>query len=322
MSRPPVVPRPRRPRASRRPRVVVLGDLVVDVVVAPARALQTATDVPGGVAFRQGGSAATTARWLARLGARTTLVCAVGRDREARALIAAVESDGVQVRATRVPGARTGRIAVVVAPSGGERSFVADRRAADGLAPAELLAATFRVDLLHLPVYSLLGAPLGEAGRRAIRLARDSGALVSLDLASVGPLLAVGRRAAVRLVRDAAPDVLFATAAEAGSLLGAGRELPDVLELAPLVVLKRGRLGATLFARQGPDRLAFDVATPPIDAPDTTGAGDAFDAGFLVAWLSAGPHDRDRPAVLRRAVLGAHRAAARQLANPRKELSL
>ena len=300
----------------------MLGDLVVDVVVAASRALETGTDVPGRISFRQGGSAATTSRWLARLGARTTLLCAVGRDREARALIAAVESDGVQVRATRVPAARTGRIGVVVAPNGGERSFVADRRAADGLAPDDLVPATFRADLLHLPAYSLLGAPLGHAGRRAIALARDSGALVSVDLASAGPLLAVGRRAAVRLVRDVAPDVLFATAAEAESLLGPGRELPDLLELAPLAVVKRGRSGATLFARQGADRLAFDVATPPVDALDTTGAGDAFDAGFLVAWLAAARDDRGRPAVLRRAVLAAHRAAARQLANPGKELSL
>src|SRR5690242_17313359 len=101
----------RQPRA---PRVVVVGDLVVDVVVAPTRPLELATDVPGRVTFRQGGSAATTARWLARLGARTTLICAVGRDAEGRALIAAVEGDGVRVRATRVQGTRTGRIGVVV----------------------------------------------------------------------------------------------------------------------------------------------------------------------------------------------------------------
>ena len=186
------------------PRIVVLGDLVVDAVVIPARALDSGTDVPGRVALRQGGSAATTARWLARLGARTTLVCAVGRDTFGRVLVEAVEGDGVRVRATRVAGERTGRIGVVVAP-GGERSFVADRAAADRLAPADLEASWLRADLLHLPAYSLLGEPLGQAGRRAIELARDAGALVSLDLSSVGPLLARGRRAAERLVHDTAP---------------------------------------------------------------------------------------------------------------------
>ncbi len=278
--------------------------------------------MPGRVALRQGGSAATTARWLARLGARTTLVCAVGRDPEGRALVAAVEADGVQVRATRAARARTGRIGVVVSPHGGERSFVADRRAADGLAPADLAPGTFRADLLHLPVYSLLGSPLGEAGRRAIELARAGGSLVSLDLASAVPLLASGRSAAVRLVRAAAADVLFATGVEAEALLGPGREINELLEFAPLAVIKRGRSGATVFFRQGRERLAFDVATLPIDTLDTTGAGDAFDAGFLVAWLSAPAAERGRAAILRRAVLAAHRVAARQLANPGRELSL
>ncbi|MBM4407086.1 MAG: hypothetical protein FJ038_00460 [Chloroflexi bacterium] len=52
-------------------RIAVLGDLVLDVALAPDRPLETGTDVPGHVSLRQGGSAATTAIWAARLGART-----------------------------------------------------------------------------------------------------------------------------------------------------------------------------------------------------------------------------------------------------------
>ncbi len=298
----------------------MLGDLMVDVVLAPERALETGTDVPGHVALRQGGSAATTARWLARLGARSTLVCAVGRDHEGRELVSALEGDGVRVRAVRVAVERTGRIGVLVAP-GGERSFVADRAAADRLAPGDLAASTFRVDLLHLPAYSLLGEPLGHAGQRAIELARAGGALVSLDLSSVGPLLADGRRAALRLVREAAPDILFATRVEAEALVG-GHDAARLGDLAAVVVIKHGRSGASVLAGSAAGRLAFDVATAPLEATDTTGAGDAFDAGFLVAWLSADPSTRQRPAALRRAVLAAHRAAARQLSTAPKELTL
>ncbi|MEO5940938.1 MAG: carbohydrate kinase family protein, partial [Candidatus Limnocylindrales bacterium] len=320
---PPALPvrrRARPPTDSRPPRVVVLGDLMLDVVLAPRRPLAVGTDVPGRVQLRQGGSAANTARWLARLGARSTLLCAVGRDPEGRALVAALEGDGVRVRATRVAGERTGRIGVLVAP-GGERSFVADRAAADRLAPADLGRSTFRADLLHLPVYSLLGEPLGLAGRRAIDLARGTGALVSLDLSSVGPLLAGGRRAALRLVRDAAPDVLFATRVEAEAVTGR-RDLGGLTEIAGVVVVKQGRAGATVLARATDALLTFDVATTAIEATDTTGAGDAFDAGFLVAWLSVEAGARHRSASLRRAVLAAHRAAARQLASVPRELSL
>ena len=141
-------------------------------------------------------------------------------------------------------------------------------------------------DALHLPVYSLLGEPLGDAGRRAIELAREAGALVSVDLASIGPLLADGRRSARALIADVAPDLLFATASEAAALLG-GRSVDGLLEFAAAAVVKRGPKGATVLARVGDDLTRFEVATEHVAAADTTGAGDAFDAGFLVGWFAA-----------------------------------
>jgi ribokinase len=297
-----------------------VGDLMLDVVVIPSRPLERGTDVPGRVALRQGGSAANTARWLARLGARSTLVTAVGRDPAGRALVDALKSDRVTVRSVRVAGAPTGRIGVVVM-FGGERSFVADRGAADELRPGDLRADWFAVDLLHVPAYSLIGEPLGTAGRRAIELARTAGALVSLDLASAAPLLAKGRRAARRLVDDAAPDVLFSTAGEAEAFLG-GYDPSGLLDSAPLAIVKRGAGGATLLARGEAAPLRFEVATPPMSATDTTGAGDAFDAGFLMSFLSTAADARGRPASLRRAALAGHRAAARQLSSGSPELQL
>jgi sugar/nucleoside kinase (ribokinase family) len=330
---------PSRSRPRRPPSFVVLGDLMLDVVVVPGRPIVPATDVPGMVRLRQGGSAATTARWMARLGASTQLVTAVGRDPAGRALVESIKSDGVRVHAVRVTGRSTGRVAVLVAP-GGERSFIADRGAADALAAADLRPDWFReADLLHLPVYSLLGKPLGDAGRAAVNLVRQAsgrpGGLlrgqVSVDLASSGPLLGGGPEAAQALIAGIAPDLLFATAAEAEGLL-AGGPLDDLLELAPVVVVKRGAAGATVLARVAGDAagaagqaghdLRFEVATRPISAADTTGAGDAFDAGFLVAWLEAGAAGRSTPAALQRATAAGHRAAARHIAAARPELAL
>ncbi len=307
-------------KSAQPPHVVVLGDLVLDVVLAPARPLERDTDVPGRALLRQGGSAASTARWLGRLGARTTFICAVGRDAPGRALVAAVEGDGVKVRAHRIAGARTGRIGVLVEP-GGERSFVADRAAADRLRPEDLDPAWFAgADALHLPAYSLLGKPLGDAGLAAARLAHAAGALVTVDLASVGPLLVGGRRAARALVRGAAPDLVFATAAEAEAVVG---PRPDaLLDLAPIAVVKRGRKGATILARVGSEVLRLEVATTPVAAIDTTGAGDAFDAGFLFAWLAARGRGLSHPAALRRGADAANRTALRHLSNPPGELSL
>jgi len=300
---------------------VVVGDLVIDVVLAPERALEHGTDVPGRVRLVQGGSAATTARWLGRLGARSSMIAAVGRDPAGRALVETLRSDGVTARVVRVPGARTGRIGVLVSPDG-ERSFVTDRGAALELRAADLKAAWFaRADAVHLPVYSLLDEPLSIAARRAIELSRAARAVISIDLASIGPLLARGRRAARTLLDEIAPDLLFATASEAEGLLGR-YAVEGLLEVAPIAIVKRGSKGATVLAREGESNLRFEVATEHINATDTTGAGDAFDAGFLVAWFTARAAGRSLPASLQRAALAGHRAAARQLTSTRPELPL
>jgi sugar/nucleoside kinase (ribokinase family) len=319
---------PTSPVRPSKPRVLVLGDLVLDVVLQASTPIESGTDVPGRVEIRLGGSAAVCARWLAQLGARSTLVCAVGRDGAGRTLIAQLRRDDGKVRAVRVAGHRTGRIGVLVAPSG-ERSFVADRRAATRMEPQDLKPEWFDgLDLIHLPAYSLLVEPLGSASARAVELARARSAgkvRVSVDLASVGPLLAHGRREARELIAGLRPDLLFATETEIEALFG--RHVPEgLLDLAAIAVVKRGARGARVFARldhgqsDAEPPLQFDVATTPVPVEDTTGAGDAFDAGFISGWLAALGAGRSGADALHRATIAGHRAAARHLRSPRHEL--
>ena len=301
----------------------------MDVVLRASTPIQSGTDVPGRVEIRLGGSAAVCSRWLAQLGTRSTLVCAVGRDGAGRSLIAQLRRDDVNVRAVRVAGHRTGRIGVLVAPNG-ERSFVADRRAATRMEPQDLKPEWFDgLDLIHLPAYSLLVEPLGSASVRAVELARSrsqgGGVRVSVDLASVGPLLEHGRREAREMIANLRPDLLFATDAEVEALLG--RRSPEgLLELAAVAVIKRGARGARVFARidhgqtESEPPLQFDVATTPVPAEDTTGAGDAFDAGFIAGWLGALATGHVGADALHRATIAGHRAAARHLRSPRSEL--
>lgn len=312
------------------PRVLVLGDLVLDVVLQASAPIESGTDVPGRVEIRQGGSAANVARWLARIGARSQLVCAIGRDGAGRSLVAQLQRDDVRVHAVRIAGYRTGRIGVLVAPSG-ERSFVADRRAATRMEPDDLKPEWFdNIELLHLPAYSLLVEPLGSAGVRAVELARARGARgvrVSVDLASVGPLLAHGRREARELVARLKPDLVFATESEAEALLG--RLGPEgLLADAQVVVIKRGPRGARVLTRdehavagEPPlPPLVFDVATTPVAVEDTTGAGDSFDAGFIAGWLTALRSGHTGTDALHRATMAGHRTAARHLRSPKTEL--
>jgi sugar/nucleoside kinase (ribokinase family) len=307
------------PNPARRPRIVVIGDLLVDVVLAPAVELQAGTDVPGRVMLRQGGSATTTARWLGRGGARVSLIASIGRDAAGRALVRTIEEDGVTPRVVRLAGKPTGRVGVFVSP-GGERSFVQDRGATLWLTPEHLRPSWFTgADLVHIPAYSLLDHPLGDAGRRAADLAHAGGALVTVDLSSSGPLAALGRGAAVELIGGARPDLLFAAGSEASVVTGLEDEL---LTIAPLVVLKRGAAGARLLWRQGAESGRFDVPATPFDAPDTTGAGDAFDAGFILGWLDARARGRSTADALRAAAVAGNRTAARHLRGTRVELKL
>lgn len=288
--------------------VVVVGDLLLDVVVVPDAAILPGTDAPGTVALRQGGSAATTARWLARLGAGATLIAAVGDDAVGRLLVERLAGWGVRVRVARVPSVATGRLAVIV-DGEGERSFVGDRGAASRLAVRSVRAAWFDgAAAVHVPAYSLSGGPVVGAARRAIALGRARGARISVELSSTALLVDAAGARLLALLAEIAPDVLFANQAELAAMERARA-------LAPLVVVKRGARGAAVL-RGG--AAPIEVPAPATVAGDTTGAGDAFDAGFLAMWLAAGAA-LSAP-VLGRAARAGNRAAARHLREPPVDL--
>jgi sugar/nucleoside kinase (ribokinase family) len=120
-----------------------------------------------------------------------------------------------------------------------------------------------------------------------------------------------------------APDILFATRREAAVLVGGGQvsRLARLVEIARLVVIKEGAEGSRLLWRDGTDTRELDIATTPLSTDDTTGAGDAFAAGFLFSLLRAGAIPWTA-AALRRSALAGHRSAATLLRGTRPELSL
>jgi sugar/nucleoside kinase (ribokinase family) len=341
----PGVPRPGRARragSADPPRLVALGDLLLDVAVMPARPPEVGTDVPGTLRFRAGGSAANVARAFAGLGGEASFVGSVGDDGWGRRLVGVLRAEGVRARVVRVPGVATARLLALVDRSG-ERTFVTERGAADRLAVADVQGAWLRgAAVLHVSAYSLFVEPAASAALHAADLAHAAGALVSVDLASRAPLLAYGRAASWERIASLRPDVLFANRGEAVALAGPGRERAArrLAELAPLVVIKDGAVGCAVVWRDPAGGVAdLEVAASPIDVADSTGAGDAFAAGFLLALVraagggtsggAAAPAGvpgaagaRWSPTVLRRAALAGHRSAAELLRRPRPDLGL
>lgn len=275
--------------------LATLGDLVEDVVVRLGGPIRPATDTPARVSRRRGGSAANVAAVAARRGAPVRFLGQVGDDAIGRALVGELAALGVDTSCVRTGGS-TGTIVVLVDETG-ERTMLTDRRACLALAdpdPAWLDGVT----TLHVPFYSFAGRPLSETSQAVVDDAHARGIAVSVDLSSVVLLDELGREGAIRLLERIAPDVVFANADEAraigidGPLAGA------------VTVVKRGAGPVTVHV---PGRPAVDV--PALDlrkVPDTTGAGDAFAAGFLVADWNA-----DAPA----AAGAGHRAAADLIAD-------
>ena len=158
-------------------------------------------------------------------------------------------------------GPVAGRTGVVVSiAASADRTMASDRGSAPELAPHDLEPAWFDCDVLHISGYSLFREPIASAAEAAAGYARANGATVSLDVSAWTLVDDAFRARAAAL----APELVFATE----------REQEAIATLDARWVLKRGARGLSV---DGADHAAVDV-----DVVDTTGAGDALAAGFLV----------------------------------------
>jgi sugar/nucleoside kinase (ribokinase family) len=139
-------------------RVVVLGDVMVDVVTRLSGPVAPGSDSPARIEFGGGGQAANTAAWLAVAGAPVALVARVGDDAAGRAAVAELELLGVEARVAVDEVRPTGTVVVLV-DADGERTMFPDAGANEGLArvdlPADLLEPGSH---LHVAGYALLTA--------------------------------------------------------------------------------------------------------------------------------------------------------------------
>ena len=241
------------------PSICTIGDLILDVIVLPERPLAPDADTPATIRFSAGGQAANVAAWAAALGARSRLICKRGTDVSSTLACAALARHGVEIRGPTVEG--RGGVVVSTRNSHGQRTMASDRGAASLLQASELDPAWVReCDVLHVSGYCLLRDPMAEAAIAAARLATR----VTVDLASAVDIEMVGVGRFTRRLEALAPDLVFATEAERTAV-------PD---FDATWVIKRGASGAVFPEGAYP--------AGPVTAIDTTGAGDALAAGYLV----------------------------------------
>ena len=254
-----------------------LGDLVEDVIVRLDGPVNVASDTHAHISRRRGGSAANVAARAAALGHRSRFLGQVGTDAIGTALLAELTDDGVDTSVVRRAGA-TGTIVALV-DHRGERSMLTDRRACVDLSEPDP-SWLDGVDVLHVPFYSLATGQIAATATTVIGWAHERGIPVSIDVSSTAIIVEVGIDEVFRRLEEAAPTVVFANADEA-EVLGI-----DAPVAGAVTVIKRGPRPALLRCPDGSVIEVDGIAVPGVN--DTTGAGDAFAAGFLTSadWSS------------------------------------
>lgn len=246
------------------PEVIVLGDVTIDLVARLESYPLAGGDVqPLETIARLGGTSLTTAVMLARLGVEAALVARVGSDIFGDYILAQMEQEGLSNRwMERDPSVLTGLVYVAVTPDG-QRTLFGGAGANRNLAASALATDEItRSHWLHVTSYNVLDEHSLDATMRTMRAAHGAGVPVSLDIG-----LAPVRLAPESLARVAdGADVLFPSE-DSGEVSHHGRT----------VLRKRGAAGCTILTDNAP------LSVPAFRVPvvDTTGAGDAFDAGYI-----------------------------------------
>ena len=277
--------------ASDRLDVMTIGECLVEI-------MRDKRDVPHSVPGTYlgpypSGAPAIFADACARLGLRSGIIGAVGRDDFGKLLVERLRGDGVEVSRLKVLDDRTTGVAFVTYFSTGSRQFIFHiKHAAAGQIYPEDVDPEYvrRFKLLHIMGSSLsINDNCREACYKAVEIAKRSGMTITFDPNLRPELLDVSTiRSICKPVLEAAKAVL-PSGVEAEALTGvsdpvkAGRKL---LEHGPeLAVIKLGERGSIAVTRDG----VVEAPAIRVREVDPTGAGDVYDAAFVLGLLEGWP---------------------------------
>lgn len=259
-------------------RLCVIGSANVDLTFRTSR-FPLAGETLTGRSLHQGmgGKGANQAVAAARLGAEVTFVACVGNDSFGTEAIRQYQRDGIRTEFIRQdPSEPTGTAAILVDDQA-ENCIIVIPGANAALSPVDVRNAATVIQEADAVVCQL-ETPL-EATREAFRLAREAGKRTILTPAPVVEL-------SDELLRLC--DVCVPNRSEMEILVGrAVNDLDEAHQAAKLLMSRGVKSVALTMGRNGAfiadERTAMHIPAVPVDAVDTTGAGDAFAASLAVS---------------------------------------
>ncbi|WP_206751368.1 carbohydrate kinase family protein [Cryobacterium glaciale] len=269
------------------PRVVVFGDVIDDIMVRPHRTPEGDTNTPSSIRQLPGGAAANVSAWFGSAGVAVDFIGRVGAiDRDYHAGFLA--EFGVRAHLTPDATRPTGTIIVIV-DDNDSRTVLTERGANRVLTPHDvpdsLLDGAAALYFTGYTVFSGQHDPEGtiDSFQHLMRRCRERCVPVVVDPGSARVLADFGVANFLRAVAGA--SVLLPNLPEGRALTG----LDDPFDVATRLAKSFGVVAVTMGAKGSVVAVA---GQPPVMIPvarveraDTTGAGDAFGAGFVTAWL-------------------------------------
>jgi len=279
--------------AQQRAAVVCFGILVADVFLPPLARMPGAGELVAteDFLFQTGGCAANTALDLARLGVPSAAIGKVGPDPFGDLVRSGLAAQGVDVSGiTAAEGSGTSKT-VIFDIEGEDRRYVHTVGANAALRAEDLdncqLAAG---DVLYIGGYLVLPGVEQQALAHRLKALRQAGAHIVLDVC----VPAGDAQVSIAQVEQLLPyvDLFVPNEDEARALTAEeepSRQAHRLLDAgAAAVVITRGAAGA-LMAVEGKQ---VELRAPAMKVVDSSGAGDAFSAGFIYGLLRGWPPER------------------------------
>ena len=230
------------------------------------------------ILMASGGSAANTIHGLSKLGVSCGYLGKVGKEELGKFYADDFKKAGVTTYLKKSETV-TGRAYTLITPDS-ERTFATYLGAAIELRSNEIEEEIIaKYNLIHIEGYMVQSAALIE---KAMKIAKQKKIKISLDLASFNVV-----ESNLDLLKRFIPeyvDILFANEDEAKAYTNKlpAEALNEMAKQVEVAVVKVGKEGS--WVQSGENSVKIDIA--PVNAIDTTGAGDQYAAGFLSGYLN------------------------------------